>query len=191
MGISLRPEMVRRYRDMAVLLVKYGRSDLLRSTGIDSKLSLPDEVAIDPSRRADADNLAADLERMGPAFVKLGQLMSTRSDMFPPEVLESLSRLQDELEPMPFHGVARIVQDELGVRMSKAFDRFDEEPVAAASLGQVHKARLRDGRTVAVKVQREGIQETVRGDLESLDNISTFLEEHTAPGEQYRLREMF
>ena len=190
MGISLRPEMVRRYRDMAVLLVKYGRSDLLRSTGIDARLALPDEPA-DPKRARDADRLASDLESMGPAFVKLGQLMSTRSDMFPPEVLESLSRLQDELEPMPYDVVERIVQDDLGVRISKAFEEFDPKPVAAASLGQVHKARLRDGRLVAVKVQREGIRETVRGDLEALDRIATFLEAHTTPGEQYRLKEMF
>ncbi|HEX6641452.1 MAG TPA: AarF/ABC1/UbiB kinase family protein, partial [Thermoanaerobaculia bacterium] len=111
--------------------------------------------------------------------------------MFPPEVLESLSRLQDELEPMPFEVVERIVQDDLGVRMSKAFEEFEPKPVAAASLGQVHKARLRDGRLVAVKVQREGIKETVRRDLDALDQIATFLEEHTTPGEQYRLKEMF
>ena len=190
MSLSLRPEMVRRYRDMAVLLVKYGRSDLVRTSGIDSKLTLPDEAG-EPGRARDATRLAEDLERMGPAFVKLGQLMSTRSDMFPPEVLDALSRLQDELEAMPFDVVERIVQEELGVRMSKAFEDFDPKPVAAASLGQVHKARLRDGRLVAVKVQREGIRETVRGDLEALDGISTFLEEHTAPGEQYRMREMF
>ena len=191
MGISLRPEMVRRYRDMAVMLVKYGRSDLLRSTGIDSKLALPDDAVADPARSRDADRLAHDLEQMGPAFVKLGQLMSTRSDMFPPEVLESLSRLQDELEPMPFDVVETIVTEDLGVRISKAFEEFDPKPVAAASLGQVHKARLRDGRLVAVKVQRLGIRDTVAKDLEALDGIANFLETHTAPGEQYRLQEMF
>ena len=191
MRISLKPEMVRRYRDMAVLLVKYGRSDLVRSAGIDDRLALPVEEGGDPSRGRDAERLAQDLEKMGPAFVKLGQLMSTRSDMFPPEVLESLSRLQDELEPMAYEIVERIVQDELGVRMSKAFSEFDPKPIAAASLGQVHKALLRDGRLVAVKVQREGIRESVRKDLEALDQIATFLEEHTGPGEQYRLKEMF
>jgi len=175
---------------MAVLLVKYGRSDLVRTSGIDGQLALPDEP-VDPARARDAERLAHDLEKMGPAFVKLGQLMSTRSDMFPPEVLDALARLQDELEAMPFEIVEKIVQDELGVRLSKAFEDFDPTPVAAASLGQVHKARLRDGRLVAVKVQRQGIRETVRGDLEALDQISSFLQEHTAPGEQYRLSEMF
>lgn len=182
--------MVRRYRDMAVLLVKYGRSDLLRATGIDARLAAAEEE-VDPARARDAERLAADLERMGPAFVKLGQLMSTRSDMFPPDVLASLSRLQDELEPMSFEVVERIVTDELGVRLSKAFQEFEEQPVAAASLGQVHRARLRDGRPVAVKVQREGIRDIVRGDLEALDGIASFLEEHTAPGERYRTSEMF
>ncbi|HUF13451.1 MAG TPA: AarF/UbiB family protein [Longimicrobiales bacterium] len=191
MAVLLRPEMVRRYRDMAVLLVKYGRSDLLRSTGIDSKLAGPPLDGAEEGHSRDADRLAADLERMGPAFVKLGQLMSTRSDMFPPEVLESLSRLQDELEPMPFDVVERILNEELPVRLSKAFESFEPDPVAAASLGQVHRARLRDGRLVAVKIQREGIREVVRRDLEALDRIATFLEEHTRPGEQYRLKEMF
>jgi predicted unusual protein kinase regulating ubiquinone biosynthesis (AarF/ABC1/UbiB family) len=138
-------------------------------------------AAVDPA----AAELADDLERMGPTFIKLGQLLSTRPDILPPPYLHALARLQDRVEPFSFGEVERIVAAELGVRLSKAFSEFEASPVAAASLGQVHRAAMRDGRRVAVKVQRPDIRERVAEDLEALAEIAEFLDEHTEMGRRY------
>lgn len=189
MALSLKPEHLKRYRDISGLLLKYGRSDLVRGAGAGEAL-LPGDSE-DHGESADALKLAQDLEHLGPTYVKLGQLLSTRADLFPPPVLEALSRLQDDIEPMPFATVERIVAEELGVRLSKAFQEFEQEPLAAASLGQVHRARLRDGCPVAVKVQREGIRDTVRRDLEALDELASMAREHSGTAQRYQLAEVF
>ena len=137
-----------------------------------------------------AAELAADLERLGPTFVKLGQLLSTRGDILSPDYLDALRRLQDKVEPFPYEEVEEIVQTELGVRISKAFSRFDREPIAAASLGQVHRAALRDGRPVAVKVQRPAIREQIIEDLEAFREIAQVLAGHTEVGKRFDIESM-
>jgi ubiquinone biosynthesis protein len=137
-----------------------------------------------------AENLAADLEKLGPTFIKLGQVLSTRSDLLPPAYLDALSRLQDHVDPVPAPDVMKIVEDDIGVRISKAFSSFDEEPLASASLGQVHHATLRDGRAVAVKVQRPDIAEQVKKDLDVLDEIAAFVDHHTETGRRYEFQPM-
>jgi len=122
---------------------------------------------------------------MGPTFIKLGQLLSTRTDVLPLPYAEALSRLQDDVEPFAFEEVEAIVAEELGVRLSKAFLRFDRAPIAAASLGQVHRAALRDGREVAVKVQRPGIRKRIADDLDSLEELADFLDRRTEVGRRY------
>ena len=136
------------------------------------------------------DALAHDLEQLGPTFIKLGQVLSTRADLLPPAYLAALARLQDAIKPFPFEQVHAIVEEELGARLSKAFSVFEERPIAAASLGQVHRAALRDGRLVAVKVQRPGVAETVEKDLEALDEIAAFLDSGTDAGRRYDLAGM-
>src|SRR5215204_1011567 len=165
MGLSLKPDHLRRYKDVAALLFKYGRSDLALSTG-----------------------LANDLEHLGPTFIKVGQLLSTRADLLPPDALRELARLQDAVEPFAYAEVERIVTEELGVRPAKAFSRFDVAPIAAASLGQVHRAALRDGREVAVKVQRPNVREQVLHDMDTLDEVADFLDHHTHTGRRVGLK---
>ncbi len=137
----------------------------------------------------DAEKLACDLEHLGPTFVKLGQILSTRADLLPPVYIEALGRLQDRVEPFPFSEVEPIVETELGVRLSKAFGTFDSTPLAAASLGQVHRATLRDGRLVAVKVQRPGVAEQVRADLATLVEITEWLDARRDANATYRFSE--
>ncbi len=177
MALSLRAEHLKRYRDVAWLLVKYGRSDVVHRAGLDEALG--DDRPEPREAPPEAVELADDLERLGPTFVKLGQLLSTRADLLPTPYLDALARLQDHCEPVPFEEIERVVEAELGARLSKAFSRFEDRPLAAASLGQVHRARLRDGREVAVKVQRPGIRERIVDDLDALGEIAEFLDDHT------------
>jgi ubiquinone biosynthesis protein len=188
MAISLKPQHLNRYRQIAWLFMKYGRSDLVKESGLEGTLAA--EQRVTPKEAAKADELADDLEKLGPTFVKLGQLLSTRVELLPRAYLDALARLQDKVEPFPFDEVEKIVASELGVRMSKAFSDFDVKPMAAASLGQVHKARLRDGRQVAVKVQRPGIRDAMFEDLDALDEIAEFLDNHTTAGKRYEFCQM-
>jgi ubiquinone biosynthesis protein len=178
-----------RYGEIARLFWKYGRGDLVERAGLAPELRDGDGPP-DSGQPAQAEELADDLEALGPTFVKLGQILSTRADLLPPTYLAALSRLQDEVEPLPFETVERVVEEELGIRISKAFAMFATEPIAAASLGQVHEAALRDGRQVAVKIQRPGIHERIREDLEVLAGAASLLDRHTEWGHRYRLESL-
>src|SRR6185503_16897894 len=188
MSTSLKLAHVKRYKDIAVLLVKYGRSDVVREAGWDDEIK-PANGAVGPVDPK-AEELATDLEAMGPTFIKLGQLLSTRPDLLPPQYIEALTRLQDKVTPFSYEEVEAIVTEELGVRISKAFGEFSTEPLAAASLGQVHRATLRDGRQVVVKVQRPNIRDQVIEDLASLAEIAAVLDRRTKVGKRYHFSGM-
>lgn len=190
MGVSLKPDHLRRYRDLATLLLKYGRSDLLTSGGLEPLLEADPDDSKSDGLADTGRRLADDLERRGPTFVKFGQLLSTRPDIVAPEVAGALGRLQNDLEPFPFADVERIVQEELGVRLSKAFSKFERTPIAAASLGQVHRAWLRDGRAVAIKIQRPGIRAEVVNDLDTLDDLAELADQHTEAGSRYQVAQL-
>src|SRR5437868_13467871 len=119
MGISLKPKHLKRYQQIAWLLIKYGRSDLVKETGLAETLDA--EQRVTPKEASKADELATDLEKLGPTFVKLGQLLSTRVELMPRAYLESLERLQDKAEPFGFADVEKIGTSELAVRISKSF----------------------------------------------------------------------
>jgi ubiquinone biosynthesis protein len=184
MKISLKPHHVKRYGDIAKLIWKYGTSDLAKEFDAEE---LNDGKKFTPKEGQPApDELADDLEKMGPTFVKFGQLLSSRPDLLPEPYLKALARLQDKVKPFPFEEVEKIVSSELGVRISKAFSSFNEKHLAAASLGQVHVATLRDGREVVVKVQRPEIRQQIAEDFEVLEEIASFFDEHTDIGKRYR-----
>ena len=183
--MNISPKHLKRYGGIARLLWKYGRSDLVRQMDIDDALE-PAELQGRAAASGGPEQLADDLEAMGPTYVKLGQVLSGRPDLIPLPYLKALARLQDKVKPFSYAEVDELVATELGVRISKAFSRFEQEPIAAASLGQVHEAALRDGRAVVVKVQRPGIRQQIADDFEVLDQIARFVDGHTEVGRRHR-----
>ncbi len=173
-----------RYRDIARLLMRHGGRELLRLTGLDSLLKPEDEEAL----KADAAELATDLEQMGPTFVKLGQLLAGRSDVLPEAHLEALRRLHGRVKPFSFEEVQKIIREELGRDIDDVYASFDSEPLAAASIGQVHAATLKSGEKVVVKVQRPKARETIELDLRAMDQIASLLDEHTDLGRRYHFQ---
>ena len=176
---------LKRYQQIAQLMWKYGRSDLVKQMNVDDGVDAA-QVRASANGTATPEQLTDDLEAMGPTYVKLGQVLAGRPDLLPEPYLKALCRLLDRVKPFPFAEVEQIISAELGTRMSKLFSRFDAEPIAAASLGQVHTAALRDGRAVVVKVQRPEIRLQIAQDFEVLAEIATFLDEHTEMGKRYR-----
>jgi predicted unusual protein kinase regulating ubiquinone biosynthesis (AarF/ABC1/UbiB family) len=184
--IFIPPEQLKRYRDLAWLLVKHGLGDVVHQIGLDRLLDRKGAALNrDQRRQRAAEEFAADLERLGPTFIKLGQLLSSRADLLPEAYLEALTRLQDHVQPESFEHVAKVIRADLGDEPENLLASIDPEPLAAASLGQVHKAVLPDGRDVVLKVQRPGIKQVILNDFAVLDNIADFLDQHTEFGRRY------
>ena len=150
---------IRHFGLISRVLIKHGMgeiADRLRGrSGTRIKSGLPDPARI---RRT--------LEELGPSFIKLGQLMSTRADLFPPEYIDEFSKLQDQVPPVPFEGIRRLIESELGEPLDRLFKSIDETALAAASVAQVHTALLHSGEKVAVKVIRPGIEKRIRNDIQ-------------------------
>lgn len=187
---------LKRYRQIASLLWKYGRSDLAKKMSAEEGFGVDELPSADGQTQTDSGNadghalpeqLADDLEAMGPTYVKLGQVLAGRPDLIPDAYAKALVRLQDKVKPFSYAEVEEAIMAELGVRISKAFSSFEVEPMAAASLGQVHRAALRNGRAVVVKVQRPNIRMQIAEDFEVLEQIAGFLDDHTALGHRLRL----
>jgi predicted unusual protein kinase regulating ubiquinone biosynthesis (AarF/ABC1/UbiB family) len=179
----------KRYKDIAWLLLKYGRSDLVKEIGAEIELSKEQKEQLVANMVTSPEELARDLQEMGPAFIKLGQLLSTQTDYLPDAYSEALAKLQDRADPFPYSEAEKIFTSELGVEIKNAFKEFNPKPIAAASLAQVHKAILPSGRIVAVKIQRPSIQTGIVEDLEVLDELAILLEDRTSWGKKYELKD--
>ena len=179
--MKLSPRYLKRYKDIGVLLMKYGEPEMV------SRFAAEAGELRDSTGQSNGSDLPDDLEKLGPTFVKLGQLLSSRADLLPAHYLKPLARLQDRVKPFPYQDVEFIVETELGTKMNKAFSHFEREPMAAASLGQVHRAALHDGRPVVVKVQRPNIAKQIEEDFEALEEIARFLGRHTRFGRKDQL----
>ena len=173
-----------RYRQILGVLLKWGFNDLVNGLRVDQYLELglqrliqgrPKEMDEGISR---AMRIRYTLEELGPTFVKLGQVLSTRPDLVPVQLIGELPKLQDSVHPFPFTDARRIVEKELGQPLGALFECVDEEPLAAASIGQVHAATTRSGDRVVIKVQRPGIERIVEVDLEIMLHIATLMERH-------------
>jgi ubiquinone biosynthesis protein len=164
------------------LFTRYGLADFARQQGIHGLVPADADDPLEGETEALAARFRQRLVELGPAYVKLGQVLSTRPDLLPPAYIRELERLQDDVPPVPFADVEHKVEEELGGRISKLFSTFDHEPLGSASLGQVHAAALRDGRPVVVKVQRPDIRAQLADDVEFFHELAAFLAAHTEAG---------
>ena len=172
-----------RYRQILTVLFKYGFGDLVDVLKIEQYLEIGLQM-ISRKRREQVDRLTRAervrmaLEELGPTFVKLGQMLSTRPDLIAVEFIEELSKLQDRVPPFSYAEVSQIIESDLGGLPENIFEHFEESPLAAASIGQVHRARLKDGEEVVVKVQRPGIRKIIEVDLEIMLHLASLMERH-------------
>lgn len=166
-----------RLRQIAIIAGKYGFADFAERTGL--RKLLPDtRLEDDASSRTltVAIRFRMMLAELGPTFVKLGQVLSTRGDLLPGDFIEELSKLQDKVPPFPMEDVRKQINEAFGRPLEELYAEFDPTPIAAASMAQVHKAKTREGVEVVVKVQRPGITERMRADLSVLHGIARALE---------------
>ena len=178
---------LRRYRQIAGVLIKYGFGEMvyrmnLAAHFLPSKKKKPSDHI---SSKSSPERVRLALEELGPTFVKLGQVLSTRPFLLPVEYILELSKLQDEVEPMPWAVAATVVVKELKCPLTECFDQFDEQPLASASLAQVHNAVLKDGSPVVVKIQRQGIKRIIESDMRILYDIADLLERNVTESRQF------
>ncbi|MBB4824695.1 ubiquinone biosynthesis protein [Sporosarcina luteola] len=180
----------KRLQEILNAFLKNGLSHFLFRLG----LSKQDSTESGPIEQVNLHDIGVKLrqalQELGPTFIKLGQISSTRRDLVPTEISSELAKLQDHVPPFPFEQVEEIIEYELGAPITQLFAEFHQKPLATASIGQVHAARLPTGERVAVKVQRPNIRPTVETDLSILANIARFLEDNTDWAETYHLRDM-
>jgi ubiquinone biosynthesis protein len=161
-----------RISEISRFLMKYRNAGIFDAASIDTAAAIAAEGNGTKIPEGKPEEFVADLEALGPTFVKIGQALSTRPDFVPPEYIAALERMQDSVKPVPIDAIRDVVEAEFGVRFGKLFMDFDEAPIGAASLGQVHRATLPNGREVAVKVQRPDIGKGVVDDLDLLRTVA-------------------
>lgn len=188
--VSVKDSHLHRYRQIAETLAKHGFGFLLSLSGLERFLPFHKELLGESSGNQSLtppQHIRAALEELGATFIKLGQLLSTRPDLLSPEYLLELAKLQDEAPPFDSDVAVEVVESELSQSIKDVFARFDREPLAAASIGQVHAAQLRDGTEVIVKVRRPDVVEQVEEDLEILQNVASALNRRWEFAKRYDL----
>ncbi len=187
--MRLRPRHLRRYRQIVEILADYGFGAFLRQLGISERLNLPRRVfRHQPSVEAElstARRVRLAMEELGPTFVKLGQILSTRADLLPPDFLDELVYLQDQVAPAPWEEAKQVIETELGKPIHDLFASIDPTPLASASIAQVHSAVLFDGREVVVKIQRPGIDKVIALDLDILYDLAQLVQSTTSMADRF------
>jgi len=184
-----------RVQDIATVLIRYGFGDLVRRIGMSGALEQAGRVlhiksAEEMARLRPPERIRRVMEELGPTFVKLGQVLATRVDLFSQEWLTEFARLQDEAPSVAWSDIEAQLTEDLGCPPEEAFSEIDRMPLAAASLGQVHRARLDDGTKVVLKVRRPGIRPIIEADLRLLARLADIVESEAPELKQYRPREL-
>lgn len=182
-----------RYRQIVQVLVRHGLGAFVDQLGLTSLVSWPARWRRrepPPAPQTLAEHVRVAIEELGPTFIKLGQVLSTRPDLIPPTLLAELNKLQDEVPPAPWPEIHRVLEEAYGGPPERVFAEFDPIPIGSASLAQVYAATLHDGTEVVVKVQRPGILHTIAIDLEILRDLAHLAQERTPLGEIHNLEEI-
>ena len=186
---------IQRYSEILGTLFKLGFGDLVISLKVEQYLDIGRQMVFRQKKEkieslSRAVRIRMVLEELGPTFIKLGQMLSTRPDILPEEFLQELIKLQDEVPPFPFEEAKKCLEKDLGGPVGRFFTGIEEEPLAAASIGQVHRARLISGEEVVIKIQRPNIRRVVEVDLEILYHLAGLLERHVFGWDLHRPTEV-
>ena len=180
---------LRRWREVQAILLRYGFDLLIDREEIkEVRRFLQDRLGLSLGEfndRSLPERVRLMLQELGPTYVKVGQIVSSRSDLLPAPWIDELVQLQDRVAPIPYKTVYQVITEELGAPPEEIFDDFDPTPIAAASIGQVHHAYLPDRRPVVIKVQRPGIRPRIEADMEIMREIARIIESRTDWGKKY------
>ncbi|AIS52869.1 2-polyprenylphenol 6-hydroxylase [Thermoanaerobacter kivui] len=186
---------LRRYREIIFVFIKYGFGAIIDNIGILKHINVRRKILKQTNdeniaKLSRGERLRLALEELGPTFIKMGQILSTRSDILPKDVIKELEKLQDKAPAFSFDEVKSVIQNEFGESLEEAYAEFEPTPLAAASIAQVHKALLWSGKTIVVKVQRPGIEKIIAQDMRILEDIAKFVDNHTKYGKIYNFTKM-
>jgi ubiquinone biosynthesis protein len=186
--VLLAPKHLSKFATTVDLFTRFGLAKFAREQGLDPLQRAAHNDGEQAEATAElAEKFRKRLLELGPAYIKLGQLLASRTDLLPATYIAELQKLEDDVTPAPYEAIAEIIQSELGARVSNLFLEFSEKPLGSASLGQVHAATLRDGREVVVKVQRPDIREQIAADVAYFREFATWLTSHTTAGRKMDL----
>ncbi|UCE00634.1 MAG: AarF/ABC1/UbiB kinase family protein [Chloroflexota bacterium] len=190
----IRPRYLRRYRQIVEILADYGFGAFLAQMGMSERLNIPRwwrrRKEIPGDEMTNPRRLRRALEDLGPTFIKFGQILSTRSDILPPQYIEELSYLQDEVPPVTWEEARQVVETELGAPVEELFAEVDPVPIASASLAQVHVACLVSGEEVVVKIQRPNIERTINLDLDIIYDLARTAQQRIATASRYEIADI-
>jgi ubiquinone biosynthesis protein len=185
---------IQRYREIVNAFIRYGFGFIIKEMGLAELLSMPKrlfvEVKTETNNRTLGERIKMFLEELGPTFVKMGQIASTRYDLIPKDIIQELEKLQDSAPQFSFDLVKETIEQELGMTLEEVFLEFNETPLAAASIGQVHYGVLKTGEKVAVKVQRPNMKNMIETDLEILNDLAILAEQRLKWASKYQIRDI-
>ncbi len=182
---------IQRYSQIITVLIKYGFEDLIESLKLEQYIDAGLQILYRKRREkierySRSERVRMALEELGPTFIKMGQILSTRPDLLPVRLIRELEKLQDDVPPFAYEKVKEIIEKEFCAPIENIFQHIDETPLASASIGQVHRARLLTGEEVVVKIQRPDIRRKIEVDLEIMLHLSTLIEKHVKSFEIHR-----